>query len=71
MSNHNTLSPTAALEVNTSSQATPVLENLLRLPDNPAIQRAIRRLKESQDSENHMSHYTKHSSHSSHSKGVW
>lgn len=41
------------------------------LPDNPVIQRALRRLKESQEKENHVSHYTKHGSHSTHSKGSW
>jgi len=41
------------------------------LPDNPIIQRALRRLKESQEKENHVSHYTKHGSHSTHSKGSW
>jgi hypothetical protein len=38
--------------------------------DNPVIQRALRRLKNSQEKENHVSHYTKHGSHSSHSKGI-
>ena len=41
------------------------------LPDNPVIQRAIRRLKDSREKENHVSHYTKHGSHSTHSKGSW
>lgn len=42
------------------------------LPDNPVIQRALRRLKDSQEKENHVSHYTKHGSHASHSKGnLW
>lgn len=39
--------------------------------DNPAIQRALRRLRESMTNENHVSHYTKHSSHSVKHSSTW
>ena len=38
---------------------------------NPAIQRALRRLKESQVNDNHVSHYTKHSSHAVKHSSSW
>lgn len=39
--------------------------------ENPAIQRALRRLKESQVNDNHVSHYTKHSSHAVKHSSTW
>lgn len=39
--------------------------------ENPAIQRALRRLKESQVNDNHVSHYTKHSSHAVKHSSSW
>lgn len=40
------------------------------LETNPAILRALKRLKESK-SENHVSHYTKHSSHAVRHSSTW
>lgn len=53
-------------EVQTNSQS-----DILVASDNPVIQRALRRLKESQTKDNHVAYYTKHGSHSTHSKGSW
>lgn len=39
--------------------------------ENPVIQRALRKLKESQTSDNHVSHYTKHSSHAVKFSSTW
>ena len=43
----------------------------LKAQGNPALERALERLKKSFDKEAHSNHYTKHTSHSSHSKGNW
>ena len=37
--------------------------------ENPALKRALERLKLSNTKDSHSNHYTKHTSHSSHSKG--
>ena len=39
--------------------------------NNPVIERALRRLRESQELVTHTAHHTHHSSHSTHSKGTW
>ncbi len=63
----------------TTKQYAHILENMSdvkatlnnNIVDNSAIQRALRRLKESQVKDNHVSHYTKHSSHAVKHSSSW
>jgi hypothetical protein len=44
----------------------------LKAEQNPALKRAVERLKNSFDKDTHANHYTKHTSHSSHSRShLW
>ena len=67
MSNQTT-KPTAHALENMSDVRTTLNNNVV---ENPAIQRALRRLKESQVNDNHVSHYTKHSSHAVKHSSSW
>lgn len=66
-------------ELTTSPSSVNILENVSdakgilnkSLVDNPVIQRALNRLKESQIKDNHVSHYTKHSSYSTKHSSNW
>lgn len=57
----------------TNQQLAGDVETILNstIVENPAIQRALRRLKESQENDNHVSHYTKHSSHAVRHSSTW
>jgi hypothetical protein len=61
--------PSISPNVLNSSQEEIIDSLTYAVVNNPILQRALRRLKESQEKENHISHYTKHHSHSTHSKG--
>lgn len=66
----NTNVPSIAAESERSAALAPMRAKA-ELAENPVIQRALRRMKESQAQENHVSHYTKHSSYSTKHSSVW
>ena len=49
----------------------PARELKAELADNPVIQRALRRLRESGKNDRHVSHHTKHTSHSVKHSSTW